>query len=333
MKFSIRLNNDLTASEYIELSQKAEQLGFDQFWVSNDLFFRSAVAILSAVACRTRRIHLGTCILNPYTMNPAEIAMAAGTLDELSEGRFMLGLSAGASSFLDWIGLKHDRPVAYLRETTEAIRALLNNQSTGGGANFLKWSDHSSLKFQVKHNVPIYIGGVGPKIQALAGELADGLLPLLLPPEAYYSTRDNVYRGIGVRKDQSRQFDLVGSIWVSASKDPEAARNTLARKIAYYGEAMNPDLLSNLGLTNADFRPITQALIVERDEIKAVGLITDAMLKVGIVGESAEIIARLEPLVEDGLNHLSFGPPLGPNMGEALDILGKVVEHFSKSES
>ena len=51
---------------------------------------RSAVAILSALSVRTNRIHLGTCVLNPYTINPAEIAMAAGTLDELSEGRFIL---------------------------------------------------------------------------------------------------------------------------------------------------------------------------------------------------------------------------------------------------
>ena len=126
MKFSIRLNNDLTIAEYIQLAQKAESLGFDQFWISNDLFFRSAVAILSALSTRTSRIQLGTCILNPYTMNPAEIAMAAGTLDELSEGRFILGLSSGASSFLEWVGLQHDRPVAYLRECVETIQALLN---------------------------------------------------------------------------------------------------------------------------------------------------------------------------------------------------------------
>lgn len=58
---------------------------------------------------------------------------------------------------------------------------------------------------------------------------------------------------------------------------------------------------------------------------------TDAMLKVGIIGGSAEIISRLEPLVANGMDHLSFGPPLGPDMGEALDILGEVLDHFAKS--
>jgi len=330
MKFSIRLNNDLTIGEYIQIARKAETLGFDQFWISNDLFYRSAIAILSAISIRTSRIQLGTCILNPYTMNPAEIAMAAGTLAELSDGRFNLGLSSGASTFLEWVGLKHDHPVAYLKECVGATRSLLNNESATG-SDFLKWTEHSSLKFKVDHQVPIYIGGVGPNMQALAGEVADGLLPLLLPPESYNKAHENVIRGMKRRSSENESFDLVGSIWVSASSDLTAARDVLAQKMAYYGQAMNPELLSDLGLTIDDFKPITQALIVERDEKKAMAMVTDAMLKVGIVGGSAEIIARLEPLVADGMNHLSFGPPLGPDMAEALDILGEVLDHFANS--
>src|SRR5947207_14414029 len=105
MRFSIRLNNDLAVDEYIALAQTAEAVGFDQFWVSDDLFLRSAPVILTAVAAETRTIEVGTCIVNPYTLNPAEIAMMAATLDEASNGRFNLGLAAGAAQFLKWIGL------------------------------------------------------------------------------------------------------------------------------------------------------------------------------------------------------------------------------------
>ena len=80
MKFSIRLNNDLSVQQYIELAQLAEEMGFDQFWVSNDIFLRSCVVILSAVATATKRIEIGSCIINPYTINTAEIAMMAATL-------------------------------------------------------------------------------------------------------------------------------------------------------------------------------------------------------------------------------------------------------------
>ena len=94
MKFSIRLNNDLPVQEYVALARAAEQAGFDQLWVSDDLFLRGVWPILSACALATSRIGLGTCIVNPATMHPAEIAMQAASLDELSGGRLHLGLGA-----------------------------------------------------------------------------------------------------------------------------------------------------------------------------------------------------------------------------------------------
>src|SRR5690348_8638333 len=117
MKFSLRLNNDLPVNEYVRLARAAEAVGFDQFWVSNDLFFRSAPVILTAVALATRSIEIGTCILNPYSINPAEIAMIAATLDEVSDGRFNLGLSSGAADFLGWIGIPTERPRTAVVET------------------------------------------------------------------------------------------------------------------------------------------------------------------------------------------------------------------------
>ena len=75
MRFSLRFNNDLTLPTYIRLAQAAEAAGFDQFWVSNDLFFRSAPVILSAVGAATERIEIGSCIFNPYTINPSGPAL------------------------------------------------------------------------------------------------------------------------------------------------------------------------------------------------------------------------------------------------------------------
>src|SRR5947209_5509935 len=124
MRFSVRLNNDLPLAAYAPLAQAAETAGFDQFWVSNDLFLRSVWVILAEVARATRRVRLGTCIVNPYTLHPAEMAMAAATLDELSGGRFDLGLSSGAGDFLNWVGIQPERPVTLVLETVEVVRRL-----------------------------------------------------------------------------------------------------------------------------------------------------------------------------------------------------------------
>ena len=111
MRFSIRFNNDRPVREYMALARAAEAAGFDQFWVSDDLFLYGVWPILASCATVTERIQLGTCIVNPYTMHPAEMAMQAIALDELSGGRALLGIGAGAGDFLGWVGLPQERPL------------------------------------------------------------------------------------------------------------------------------------------------------------------------------------------------------------------------------
>ena len=330
MRFSLRLNNDLTVPQYIELAQQAETLGFDQFWVSNDLFLRSGGVILTAVALNTRRIQIGSCVLNPYTMNAAEIAMLAATLDEASDGRFLLGISAGAAEFLGWIGLRHGKPLTATREAIVAIRQLLGSGTAEYDGEFLSWGSEAYMRFPIERQVPIYIGAMGPRMLEMAGEVGDGALPLLFPPERYFIAREQVGRGLASRKETNADFDFATCIWVSASRDRGAARRALAQKVAYYGSAMNKTLLADLGLSRSDFEPVSRALIEEKDEAGAIDLVTDEMLRIGVVGEASDIIERLEPLVAAGADHISFGPPLGPDFGEAIRILGKVVRHFSR---
>ena len=330
MRFSLRLNNDLSVSQYVELAQQAESLDFDQFWVSNDLFLRSAGVILTAAALNTDRIQVGSCILNPYTTNTAEIAMLAATLDEVSGGRFLLGLSAGAAEFLGWVGIRHGRPLTAMRESVTAVRKLLGNESAECEGDFMLWGAEAYMRFPVERQVPIYIGGMGPRMLRLAGEIGDGALPLLFPPERYFTARRQVEEGHESRANPNADYDFATCIWVSASHDPTAARRVLAQKVAYYGSAMNEAVLAGLGLASADFEPISHALIEDKNESRAVELVTDDMLRIGITGDAGQIIERLEPLVAAGATHLSFGPPLGPDFGEALGILANVVRHFKR---
>lgn len=330
MRFSVRLNNDLTLPEYVALAQVAEEAGFDQIWVSNDLFLRSAPVILSAMAMATERIQVGTAILNPYTIDPSEIAMLAATLDELSGGRFNLGLAAGAAEFLKWIGIEHERPLAAMRETIVAVRALLAGERVELDGHFLQWTSEAYLRFEAPRVVPIYVGAMGPQMLRLAGELADGVLPLLFPPEHYFGVRPLVEAGVERRDAGLGDLDFAACIWVSLAEDAGAARRALAEKVAYYGHALGPLILERLGLTREDFAPIEQAMMVERDVERALGMVDERMLRIGVVGRPADVIERLEPLVEAGMRHLSFGPPLGPDRLAAVELLGReVIPHFS----
>ncbi|HEX5166028.1 MAG TPA: LLM class flavin-dependent oxidoreductase, partial [Thermomicrobiales bacterium] len=271
MRFSLRLNNDLPITEYVLLAQAAEEAEFDQFWVSHDLFLRSSPAILTAVALATERIELGTCILNPYTLHPAELAMVAATLEEVSEGRFNLGLGAGAAEFMKWVRLPYDRPLATTRRAIRQLRAVLDGAQPPG------WEPEAYLRFDSGsgRRIPIYLAALSPNMLRLAGELADGVLPLLFPPEHYATVEPLIREGAERAGRSMAEIDLAACVWCSISDDRQAAEDVLRDKIAYYGHALSPLIFDRLGLTADDFRATERALMTERDPLKARALVTD----------------------------------------------------------
>ena len=195
MRFSLRLNNDLPLSHYKRLAQAAEDAGFVQFWVSNDLFLRSSSVILPMLAQATTKMEIGSCIFNPYTINPAELAMFAATMDELSGNRFNLGLAAGAKAFLQWVGLAQKRPLSAMRETITNLRLLQLGEPVPLNGQFLQWGAEAFLRFSAPRVTPIYVGAMGPKMLELAGEMGDGVLPLLFPPEHFFEVETLLQSG------------------------------------------------------------------------------------------------------------------------------------------
>ena len=330
MKFSLRFNNDLPVRDYIRYAAAAEAVGFDQFWVSDDLFLRSAPVILSAVAMSTERIEIGTCILNPYTIHPSEIAMFAATLDELSGGRFNLGISSGAEDFVRWLGMDYRRPRTLVVEAVAAVNKLTSNQSAAVDGVVLKWTEEAWLRFESQRRVPIYLGAMSPKMLEEVGAIADGGLPLLFPPEHYANVLPHVERGLARAGRSLSDIDLAACIWCSISADQAAAEAMLAEKIAYYGHAMSPMILAQLGLGQEDFEQIRQAYHIADDKERASKMVTPQMLQIGIAGTTDVLLKRLERLAALGVRHISFGPPLGPDILAAIQDIGRVViPHFS----
>jgi 5,10-methylenetetrahydromethanopterin reductase len=323
MRFSLRLNNDLPIGEYVTLARAAEEAGFDQFWVSHDLFLRSSPVVLTAVALATKRIGIGTCIVNPYTLHPAEIAMMAATLDEVSGGRFNLGIGAGAAEFMKWVRLERDNPLATTRRAIVAIRAVLAGEPAAG------WEPEAYLRFVPlpgrTRRIPIYLAAMSPNMLRLAGELADGALPLLFPPEHYVTVLLYIEEGATRAGRSISELDLAACVWCSVSEERAAAEAVLKDKIAYYGHALSPLIWDRLGLTQEDFRPLEHAMMTDRDPGRARALVTDAMLRIGIAGAPADLLARLDALVALGVRHLSFGPPLGPDPLAAVRAIGRDV--------
>ncbi|MGH3163940.1 MAG: LLM class flavin-dependent oxidoreductase, partial [Streptosporangiaceae bacterium] len=195
VRFSVRVNNDLGFAGLLALAEAAECAGFDQLWVSNDLFLRSAPVLAGALAARTGRIGLGISVMNPYSVHVSELAMAAATVQEVSGGRFLLGLGAGAEQFLGWAGIARTRPLATTRTALAVLRTLLGHRDVDASLLPEWFGPDSVLRFPVTRPVPVYIGAMGPKMLEMAGRHADGVLPLLYPPERYTAVRQQVLAG------------------------------------------------------------------------------------------------------------------------------------------
>lgn len=325
MIWSLRLNNDLPLDELRDIAVLAEGLGCAQLWVSNDLYLRSAPVLMGALALATSRIKLGIAIMNPYSVHLSELAMMAATLAEVSGGRFLLGVGAGSAEFLGWAGIERARPLHTTAEAVAALRKLLGHHDVDD-ADLPSWfGEHSVLRFPQRFGaVPVYVGGMAPKMLAMAGRLADGALPLLYPPEHFAAARAQVHSGLTAAGRRPADFDLPACIWVSLSADRSAGRAALAEKLAYYGPSISPYLLAEAGLQPADFLPAA-ALAQRGRRAEAAALIDDRMLGLGIAGDQADVVSRCRSLRALGATHLSFGPPLGPDPLTAVRMLGERV--------
>jgi len=319
LRFSVRVNNDLGFAELTAVAAAAEQAGFDQLWVSNDLFLRSAPVLAAALATRTARIGLGIAVMNPYSVHLSELAMIAATMQEVSGGRFLLGLGAGSEQFLGWAGISRPRPLATTRTALVGLRALLGHEDVDRSLLPEWFGTDSVLRFPLSRPVPVYVGAMGPQMLEMAGRHADGVLPLLFPPERYASARRDVMAG-GVYR--GREVDLPACFWVSLSDDAAAARAALAEKLAYYGPSISAPMLAAAGLRPEDFAPAAR---LAHGGGGAAQLIDDRMLTLGVAGSAADVLARCRMLGQLGARHLSFGPPLGPDPVTAIRLLGDQV--------
>jgi F420-dependent oxidoreductase-like protein len=175
-----------TADEQLELVREAERLGYDSAWVA-EAYGSDAATVLAWLAAQTSRIHLGSAVFQIPARSPAMTAMTAATLDQLSGGRFRLGLGLSGPQVAEgWHGQRYDRPLARTRDYLSVVRLALERQRVAYQGETLQLplpdGPGKALKLTIapaQQRLPIYLAAMGPQNLALAGELADGWLGFL----------------------------------------------------------------------------------------------------------------------------------------------------------
>ncbi len=330
MKFGIRMIDYLgTVRERVELTVLAEQAGFEFAWYPHDTFMHNTWVLTSAAAMATSRIKLGTVGTNPFTTNPAEIATYVASLDELSNGRAVLGLGLHTHKMVEWTGTDASQAITATREATEMIRALLREEVVDYHGEYFNWTEQCYLRLKpFRSAVPIYICAFGPEYLALSGEIGDGSLPMITPPESASYMVPAIYRGAdAVGRDRS-EVDISGCAWLSLSANSVAAPKVLRSMVSYFGWGLEAPALATIGLTPEDFAPIKK-LIDAGEYAQAESLVTDDMCRLALAGTPDQVIKQIERLAEQGVTQVNLGGPLGPDPREAIRLMGeKVIPYF-----
>ncbi len=330
LRFGIRLIEYLGSSkELIRLATMAEAAGFDSVWFPHDPFMRNTWVLTTGTAMATSRIEIGSVGTNPYTTDPSEIATYAATLDELSSGRFILGLGLHATVMVEWSGIDASDYLMRTREAVDILRRLLKGEVVADQGEAFRWSDHCYLRFRpFRENMPIYVSAFGEDYLELSGEIGDGSLPMITPPASASYMVPPILRGLDRRDSGRGSFVISGCGWLSLSERPRAAADIMRNMVAYFGPYLEAPALAAIGLTPADFEPLR--VLVDRGEYEqAQSLVTDEMLKLGIVGTPDEVIRQIEQVADMGITEFNLGGPLGPDPEAAIRLMGeRVLPYF-----
>jgi F420-dependent oxidoreductase-like protein len=324
----------------IDMIRAADQLGVYAVWTA-EAYGSDCVTPLAWAGALTERIHLGTAIMQMHARTPSMTAMTAMTLDQLSGGRFLLGLGLSGPQVVEgWHGLPYGKPLGRTREYVSIVRAILRREQplAHDGAHYqipYHGSDASGLGKPLKSiihgrpDLPIYLAAIGPKNVELAAEIADGWLPVFFSPRHY----EQVYQpqvAAGFAKAGGKHmadFDVAPSVPVVVGSDVDACRAQVKPFLALYIGGMGArdanfynDLACRYGY--ADDARAVQELYLAGKKREAAAAIPDALVDdVALCGPKQRIAERLElwrasPITT--LNIIPYSP-------ESLQIMAELI--------
>jgi F420-dependent oxidoreductase-like protein len=309
----------------MDLVKEADQAGFHSVWAA-EAYGSDVVTPLAWIAAQTRQIRVGTGIMQMAARTPAMTAMTATTLDQLSGGRFLLGLGVSGPQVVEgWHGMPYGKPLVRTREFVSIVRQIwarekpLEHQGEhyripcrGPGATGLGKPLRSILHGR---QIPIYIAAIGPKSVEQTAEIADGWLPFWYSPYRTAVYRDVLARGFqraGGGKSLAT-FDIAASVPVIQGEDVQACLDLVKPFLALYiggmgarGKNFYNELACRYGY-EAAAKKIQDLYLDGKKSEAAAAVPNDLADEVALVGSAARIRDRLAPWRESGITTLICG--------------------------
>jgi F420-dependent oxidoreductase-like protein len=295
---------------------EAERLGFDSIW-SSETYGSDALTPLAWWGSQTDRVKLGTTIMQMSARRPTATAMAAMTMDHLSDGRFMLGLGVSGPQVVEgWYGEPFEKPLARTREYVGIVRDVVARRApvSSDGPHYplpLRDGDGAratglgkplkSILHPLRERIPTFLAAQGPRNIALAAEIGDGWLPLYYSPHHHAELyAPCLQEGFSRRGGAPAEFEIAPSVPLVVDEDVERAADTLRPMYALYFGGMgardvnfHQQVVIRMGY-GAEARTIQDLYLDGRKDEAAAAVPTRLIEELALIGPPAKIRHDLE---------------------------------------
>ena len=324
--------------EQLAIARAAEERGFDSVWVA-EAYGSDAPTVIATIAAQTERIGLGSAIMQIPARSAAMTAMTAATLDQLSDGRFTLGLGASGPQVSEgWHGVRFGKQLARTRDYVEVVRMALARERVQyeGETLTLPLPDGpgKALKLTIapaQERLPIVLAAMGPKNVALAGEIADGWLPTFFSPEHVAILREPLDEGARRAGRDPAEVAIMPQVGVCVDDDIDAARDMMRWILALYIGGMGSrkknfyvDLVDRYGYGD-EAREVQELYLAGQKTQAAQHLSADLIDATCICGPADHVARRLEDYERAGVAELIVLATPTPG-GTQLDQLHRIAE-------
>jgi alkanesulfonate monooxygenase SsuD/methylene tetrahydromethanopterin reductase-like flavin-dependent oxidoreductase (luciferase family) len=310
---------------YLRAAELADDLGYDSFWLP-EAWGYEIFSLLAEMALKTKRIKLGTGIVNVFSRTPALIAMSAATVDEMSEGRFCLGIGTSGKKVIEGFhGRPFEKPLTRVRDVIRVTRALLSGgKLSDAGPDFEARPFRLEMK-PFRPDVPIYVAALRPKAIEQIGECADGWIPAFWPYDKLSEGRGWIAAGAArAGRDPSK---IVTAPMTSALPMGGSAGTDMARQIvSFYIGGMGDyyiELLTRFGFAE-ECKKIAALYQDKTTRAQAAGAVTDRMIEaLTVTGDPAACMEEIR-------RRRSFGIDL-PILNLPTNMPWEIVEGFIRA--
>lgn len=308
-RVALYLQDAHSLQDAMKYVQYAESRGFEAVWQAESRLVRDAVVPMAAFAATTSRIKIGSGVINNWTRNAAVIAATFLTLDDLAPDRIICGIGAWWDPLAQKVGINRTKPLLAMREVITVVRDLLARKRVTFHGEFVHLTD---VELDVVHgrkeprNVPIYIGATGPKMMAMAGEIADGVvLNYLVSPKYNEAALNQLEEGA---KLAGRGVDDIDrpQLVVCSVDAPENRKKALdaARKLVTQYLGQQPHIMKASGVSQELLDEIGQVLTwpaTEEQIEEAMKLVPDDVVQmITASGTPQEVKAKVREYIASG---------------------------------